>query len=40
MVAWGMAMKAWDVPLVAMDMPLTIHAAMKDSGLLDSSKKF
>lgn len=40
MVARGMAMKAWDMAMVPTDMPLTIHAAMKDSGLLNSSKKF
>lgn len=40
MVAWGMAVEAWDVAMVAMDIPLTIHAGMEDFGLLVSSKKF
>lgn len=37
MVAWAVAM---DVVMVAMDMPLTVHAAMEDAGLLASSEKF
>lgn len=44
MVAWAMAMVAWDVAMdVAMedmDTPLTVHAAMEDTGLLASSEKF
>ena len=33
-------MEAWDMATtVAMDMPLIVHAAMEDSGLLDSSQK-
>lgn len=37
MVAWAVAM---DVVMVAMVMPLTVHAAMEDAGLLASSEKF
>lgn len=44
MVAWAMAIVAWDVAtdvaIVAMDMPVIVHAAMVDIGILDSSDKF
>lgn len=40
-VAWAMATVVWDVAMdVAVDMPVTAHASMEDTGLLDSSEKF
>lgn len=40
MVAWDVIMDAGIAALAAMDIPVIVHAAMEDTGLLASSEDF